>query len=171
MCSLISFVFSSTPCSTVWVCSPRRIRITPSTASSTLLKPNSPSRGACPIVTSPMSRMRTGTPFCVAHDDARDIRLVANQPQPAHVVELAALRIKSAAGIRVVDSKLRHHLRHGDVIAVQARRIEKHLILHHCAAESGIVRHASCTCLYCRSITQSSYVLSSFGERSGLSST
>ena len=78
-----------------------------------------------------------------SHDDARDIRLVANQPQPAHVVELAALRIKSAAGIGVVDSKLRHHLRHRDVIAIQARRIEKHLILHHRAAESRIVRHAS----------------------------
>ena len=40
-----SSVFFSTPLSTFWVCSPRRMRITPSTASSFFSNPKIPSRG------------------------------------------------------------------------------------------------------------------------------
>ena len=71
-----------------------------------------------------------------------NVAVVANQAEAAHVVKLAALRIKSAAGVGVVDGELLDDLRDGDVIAVEPRRIEQHLILHHRAAEAGIVRHA-----------------------------
>ena len=55
---------------------------------------------------------------------------------------MAALRIESAARVGVVHRELLKHLRHGDVIAVEPRRIEQHLILHHRAAEAGIIRDA-----------------------------
>ena len=143
MCSLSCLVFSSTPFSTFCVCSPRSIMMTPSTASSVLLKPNSPSRGALPIVTSPTSRTRTGTPFCEPMITSPMSRVSRISPMPAHVIKLPALRIKSAARVGVVDAaSCCMIVRHGDVIAVKPRRIEQHLVLHHRAAESGIVRHA-----------------------------
>ena len=77
-----------------------------------------------------------------AHDDVADVRGIANQAEAANVVELAALRIESAAGVGVVDRELLHHGRHGDVVGVESCRIEQHLILHHGAAETGVVRNA-----------------------------
>ena len=77
-----------------------------------------------------------------AHDDVADVRGIANQAQAANVIELAALRIKSAAGIGVIDGQLLHHRRHGDVVGVKFRRIEQHLVLHHRATKAGIVRDA-----------------------------
>ena len=64
------------------------------------------------------------------------------KPNAAHVIELAALRIESAARIGVVDRELLNHGRHRDVVGVELCRIEQHLILHHSAAETGIVRDA-----------------------------
>ena len=51
MLRLSSLVLASTALSTFCVCSPRSIRMTPSTASSFFLNPNSPRRGAWPIST------------------------------------------------------------------------------------------------------------------------
>src|SRR5271169_6169762 len=112
--------------------------MTPSTASSFLLNPNCPRRGAWPMVTSETSRTRTGTPLR-ADDDAADVLHILDQAQAAHVIKLAALRIKSAAGVGVVHGKLLEHLRDGDVIAVEPRGVEQHLVLHHGAAKSGII--------------------------------
>ncbi len=78
-----------------------------------------------------------------ADDHAADVLHVLDQAQAAHVIKLAALRIKSAAGVGVVHGKLLDHLRDGDVIAVEPRGIEQHLILHHGAAEAGIIGDAA----------------------------
>ena len=45
-------------------------------------------------------------PVLRADDDVADVCGIANQPEPTHVVELAALRIKSASGIGVIDRQL-----------------------------------------------------------------
>ena len=92
------------------------------------------------MVTSPTSRTRTGTPFCEPTITSPMSRVIANQADAADVVELPALRVKSAAGVGVVDAERCSTVRNGDVIAVKSRGIEQHLILHHRAAEAGIVR-------------------------------
>ena len=61
---------------------------------------------------------------------------VANQADATHVVELPPLRIEAASRIRIVRSQRCCHLRHGQVVAVDPRRIEQHLILHRHAAEA-----------------------------------
>ncbi len=66
----------------------------------------------------------------------------AHQADAADVVELSALRIEAAAGIGVVGGESSGDLRNGEVIAVDARRIEQHLILHGRAAEAGVVGNA-----------------------------
>ena len=76
-------------------------------------------------------------------DHVVDVRFVFDQPKAPDVIKLSALRIKAAACIGVVDGKLLNNLRYRDVIAVQARRIEQHLVLHYRAAESGIVGDAA----------------------------
>src|SRR5271170_5723796 len=78
-----------------------------------------------------------------ADDHAADVLHVLDQTQAAHVIKLAALRIKSAAGVGVVHGKLLEHLRDGDVIAVEPRGIEQHLVLHHGAAKAGIIGDAA----------------------------
>ena len=77
-----------------------------------------------------------------SHDHVADVLRIAQQAQPAHVVELPALRVKPATRVRIVHRKLLDHLWNCDVVAVKPRRIEQHLILHHRAAEPRIVRHA-----------------------------
>src|SRR6202042_2368487 len=74
-----------------------------------------------------------------ADDHAANVLNVFDQAQAAHVIKLAALRIKSAAGIGVVHGKLLNDLRDGDVIAVEARGIEQHLVLHHRTAKAGVI--------------------------------
>ena len=74
--------------------------------------------------------------------DVSDVVGVSYQADAANVVELSALRIEAAAGIGVVGRESGGDLRNGQVIAVDARRIEQHLILHGGAAEAGVVRHA-----------------------------
>ena len=55
-----------------------------------------------------------------SHHDVADVIRVAQQSKPAHVVELAALRIKSAAGVGIVGGQRVDDLRHRQVIAVDA---------------------------------------------------
>ncbi len=62
--------------------------------------------------------------------------------QAAHVVELAALGIESAAGIVVVGRERALDLCRGHADRGDPRRIEQYLVLHGAAAESGVVRHA-----------------------------
>jgi hypothetical protein len=69
-------------------------------------------------------------------DDVSDVRLVPNQAEPADVIELSTLRIKSPAGVGVVHGELVDHLRHRDVIAVELGGVEQNLILHHGSAEA-----------------------------------
>ena len=76
-----------------------------------------------------------------AHYDIRNVRRVAHQTRARHVIELLPLLVKSAAGIRVVHRELLYHRRHGHVIRVKLSGIEKHLVLHHGAAKTGVVRH------------------------------
>ncbi len=75
-------------------------------------------------------------------DDVADVRGIANEAEAANVIELAALRVESAAGIGVVDGELLDHRGHSDVVGVKPSGIEQHLILHHRAAETGIVCNA-----------------------------
>ena len=77
-----SSVFFSTPASTFCVCSPRSMRITPSTESSFFWKPNSPRRGAFPMVTSPTSRMRTGTPLLLPTTMFPMSSVLVTRPRP-----------------------------------------------------------------------------------------
>ncbi len=71
-----------------------------------------------------------------ADHDVANVVGVAYQADAANVVELSALRIESAAGIGVIGGQSRGDLRNGQVITVDARRIEQHLILHHGSAEA-----------------------------------
>jgi len=91
-------------------------------------------------------------------------------PHAAYVIKLAALRIKAAAGVGIVGREGALHLLHRQTDRSDPRRIEEHLILHGAPAKPRIIRHTG-TDLYCGSIVQSSNVLSSIGERSGLCST
>src|SRR5258708_7447248 len=69
------------------------------------------------------------------------------QPQTPHIIKLAALRIKTAAGIGVVVLQRGDHLHDRNVIAVHAAGIEKNVILHGGAAETGIVGNAGHTAI------------------------
>ena len=77
-----------------------------------------------------------------ADHDVADVVGIAHQADAAHVVELAALRIESAAGVGVIGGQRVHDLRNREVVAVNAGGIEQHLVLHHRAAEAGVVGHA-----------------------------
>ncbi len=77
-----------------------------------------------------------------ADNNVTDVFGVAHQAEAAHVIELAALRVESAAGVGVVGGERVNDLRNGEVIAVKARGIEQHLILHDRAAEAGVVGDA-----------------------------
>src|SRR5260370_6679129 len=69
------------------------------------------------------------------------------ESETAHIIKLAALRIKTAAGIGVVVLQRGDHLHDRNVIAVQAAGIEKNVILHGGAAETGIVGDARHTAI------------------------
>ena len=83
-----------------------------------------------------------GHAFVAADHDVADVIGIAHQPDAAHVVELSALRIESAAGVGVVGRKSVDHLRNGQVISIDSGGIKQHLILHRRAAEPGIVGNA-----------------------------
>ncbi len=74
-----------------------------------------------------------------ADNDVSNVVGIAHQSNAAHVVELPALRIEPAAGVGVVGGQSRRHLRNGQVIAIDARRIEQDLILHGRSAEPRVV--------------------------------
>src|SRR5487761_194721 len=69
-----------------------------------------------------------------------DVLNVAHEAKPADVIKLSALRIKPSSGVGIVVGKLLDDHGHGEVIAVELRGIEQHLILHHGAAETRIIR-------------------------------
>ena len=107
-----------------------------------LLKPNSPSRGSMADLHLADIADADRHAFVGADDDVLDVLGIADQADAAHVIELAALRVETAAGVGIVVRQRLHHLRHGQVVAVKPRGIEQHLVLHGGAAEAGIVRHA-----------------------------
>ena len=67
---------------------------------------------------------------------------IAKQSDAAHIIELAALGIESAAGIRIVGGQRGDDLRNRQVVSINPCGIEQHLILHDGATESRIVRHS-----------------------------
>jgi len=71
-----------------------------------------------------------------------DVFGVAHQAEAAHVIELPALRIESAACVGVVGGERVDDLRNGEVVAVEPRGVEQNLILHDRAAEAGVVGDA-----------------------------
>jgi hypothetical protein len=62
--------------------------------------------------------------------------------QAADVIELASLRIKTAARVGIIIAELGENLRHVHAVREQLVGVEQHLVLHGGAAEAGIVRHA-----------------------------
>ena len=62
--------------------------------------------------------------------------------QPAHVEELPALGVETAAGVAVVGGQRGLDLRHRHAQRGDLHRIEQHLVLHGAAAETGVVGHA-----------------------------
>ena len=60
----------------------------------------------------------------------------------AHVIELAALRIESAAGVGIVGREGALHLLHRQADRRNPDRIEQYLILHGAAAKPRIIRHS-----------------------------
>ena len=83
-----------------------------------------------------------GHAFVAADHDVPNVFSVADQTDPADVVELAALGIESAAGVGIVGCQGGADLRDRQVISVDAGRIEQDLILHFRAAKAGVVGHA-----------------------------
>ena len=83
-----------------------------------------------------------GHAFVGADHDVSNVLGVSYQPDAANVIELPTLRIEAAPGIRIVSRQRCCHLRDGQVIPIDARRVEQHLILHHRSAEARVVRHA-----------------------------
>ena len=56
--------------------------------------------------------------FVGSHNNALNVLRIAQQSDTAHVIELAALRIKTAAGIRIIVGKGLNDLRYRQVIPV-----------------------------------------------------
>src|SRR5580704_6206283 len=77
-----------------------------------------------------------GHAFVSANHDVSNVICVAHQPDAANVVELSSLRIKSSASIRVVGRQRSSDLGNGQVIPVDSRGVEQHLILHHRSTEA-----------------------------------
>src|SRR5580704_7131112 len=77
-----------------------------------------------------------GHAFVGTNYDVSNVICVPDQPDAANVVELSSLRIKSAAGIRVVGRQSCGDLWNGQVIPVDARGVEQHLILHDRSTEA-----------------------------------
>src|SRR5580704_4193500 len=80
--------------------------------------------------------------FVGADDDVPNVLCVPHQSDAANVVELSALRIEAATGIRVVGRQSGSDLWNGQVISVDARGVEQYLILHHRSAKARVVRHS-----------------------------
>ena len=95
-----------------------------------------------PMTTRPTSFSSTGRAVVHRQHHIADVLERVEPAQAAHVIELAALRIETAAGVAVVGGERALHLRHRQADAGDLRRIEQHLVLHGAAAEAGIVRHA-----------------------------
>ena len=77
-----------------------------------------------------------------ADDDFADVVGGFEQAETAHVVELAALGVKAAAGVGVVGLQSVEDLRDREMEVVELRGIELDVVLHRRAAETGIVGDA-----------------------------
>src|ERR1017187_7928700 len=77
--------------------------------------------------------------IAAADDDVPDVAGVAHQSDAAHIIKLSALRVESTARIGIIGAQRRHHLRNRQVISINPRGIEQHLVLHGGAAETRIV--------------------------------
>src|ERR1700690_754091 len=64
-----------------------------------------------------------------AHHNVSDVVRVPDQTDTANVVELSALRIKAASSIRVVGRQSSRDLWNGQVVPIDARRVEQYLVL------------------------------------------
>ena len=71
--------------------------------------------------------------------DLLDVFRTPRQAQTSDVIELAALGIETSPGVAVIRGKRIEDLRDRQVVAIEPRRVEQHLILHLRAAEAGIV--------------------------------
>ena len=101
-----------------------------------------PRRGALPMTTCADVFYAHGHAVVAADDDFADVVGGFEQAETADVVELAALRVKAAAGIGVVGLDGVEDVGDGLVEIVETRGIEQHVILHRGAAEAGIVGDA-----------------------------
>ena len=70
-----------------------------------------------------------------------DVLLGGQTALAAHVVELAALRVETAAGVAVVGRQRGLHLGRRQPDRRHFGRVQQHLVLHGAAAEARIVRH------------------------------
>ena len=76
-----------------------------------------------------------------ADDDVANIAGVTHQSNAAHVIKLPTLGVKSTSRIGIIGAQCVHDCRNGQVVAINSRGIEQHLVLHGGAAESGIIGH------------------------------
>src|SRR5579859_5769493 len=83
-----------------------------------------------------------GYAFVRAHHNVSNVVGVTYQPDSTNVVELSSLRIKTAAGIRIICSESGRNLRNCQVIPIQACGVQQHLVLHHGSTKARVIRHA-----------------------------
>src|ERR1700722_15615927 len=83
-----------------------------------------------------------GPAIVAADDDLADIVGRFQQAEAAHVVELSALRVKTASGVRVVRLDRVENVRDRLMKVIEPRRIEQDVILHRRAPEAGVVSNA-----------------------------
>ncbi len=74
--------------------------------------------------------------------DFPDVFGAFHEAQAAHVIKLAALRVKTAAGVGIVGVQRGNHLHDRQVIVVEFHGIEEDVILHRRPAKARIVGHA-----------------------------
>src|SRR5262249_52378967 len=78
----------------------------------------------------------------LTYDDIGDVLRIPHQPDAADVIKLASLRIEAASRIGIVHVQRVDDLRYREVISIQARRVQQHLILHRGPTEARIIGHS-----------------------------
>src|ERR1019366_763671 len=73
------------------------------------------------------------------HHDVANIRGVLNQAEASDIIGLIALSVEPASRIGIIDRQLLNDGWHSEVVSVEFCRVKEYLILHYCAAETGIV--------------------------------